>query len=74
MTSLIIVMIYFYPQNVLSRIRRQWESEEHAHQVVRDAWNSERQEMVVERRTWQKEPADHILGREAIASAVEREQ
>jgi hypothetical protein len=54
------------------KIRREWEAEERAHQVIRDSLNSERQAMVVERGTWQKERADHILEREAIAA--EREQ
>ena len=70
--SLIIVIIYFHPQQVHDRIRREWEAEEHAHQAMRDAWNSERQAMVVERGAWQKERADHILEREEMAA--EREQ
>ena len=67
-----IVAVYFFPQQVHGRIRREWEAEERAHQVMRDAWNSERQAMVVERGTWEKERLDYILEREAMAA--EREQ
>jgi len=54
-------------------MRRQWEAEEHDHQVLRDTWNSKRKAMVVERETWQKERADHSLEREAMVAEREKE-
>jgi hypothetical protein len=57
--SLIIVTIYFQPQHVRDRIRREWEAEERAHQVMRDFWNSERQAIAAEREKLRRERTDH---------------